>query len=124
VSAPRPAWPHVLMLVADALGEPAALRLAERLGGQRRYVPEAAAGSRLAVEAGEDVAAVLADHYGGESIYIPRGPADGVALAEDVRTSNLSANALAGRHRRSVRTIHRLRRRIRGMRDPRQGDLL
>lgn len=122
--------PHVLNLVADVLGEAAALRLAAAVGGQRRYVPADPAGARLAGEVGalgpvgEDVVAVLAAHYPGESVYIPRGPADRSTAAEEVRRSNLSANQLAARLRVSVRTVHRLRSGVRGVRDPRQGELL
>lgn len=67
--------PHVLFELADALGQPAALRFAAEFGGRRLAVPEEARPDHpVAQRCGIEVLAWLVSRWPGEPILVPLGP--------------------------------------------------
>lgn len=116
-------WPALLRKCARALGEDAALRLADVLGGQKISVPLTRSPS-LEAKAGEAIAAFLIEEHGGEAVHIPSFTQR--MLAEERRLHVLqnprrSANALAGELRISSRRVEQIRHEA--LDDPRQPSL-
>lgn len=116
-------WPVLLRKCARALGEEAALRLADALGGQKISVPLTRSPS-LEERAGPEIAAFLIAEHGGEAVHIPSFTTR--MLAEERRLHVLqnprrSANALAGELRISSRRVEQIRHE--NLDDPRQPSL-
>ncbi|MEM7507652.1 MAG: hypothetical protein AAF415_12995 [Pseudomonadota bacterium] len=64
-------WPELLRDIALELGEPAALRLAEALGGQRVYIPEAGLKGSHDNQIDKKTLQLLRTYYAGATVVIP-----------------------------------------------------
>lgn len=106
--------PSMLERVAAVIGEPAALILAERLGGSPLYIPQhPARGSPLVLAIGHGPAARLCDAFPSQSVQLPsRSALDAGRRREAVRYDlrrGLPAAEIARRHGLTVRHVRRLR---------------
>lgn len=107
--------PESLQAIADLIGAPAALQIAERWGGIRLYIPpEPDEEHELSRLIGLESARILGKAYGGERIEIPKADCWGRALRnrliQDARASGQSQASIARLHgltERHVRTIER-----------------
>lgn len=121
--------PGVLREVAEAAGEPAALRLAHVYGGTKVYIPHRLPpGHALTEAAGRAAAEWLVKTYAGEILLVPLGPeADGrakrAAIRERLRDGQ-PAQRIARELNCHVRTVERESARLRGAGDDRQLSLL
>jgi len=123
--------PALLRDLADALGLPAALRLASEFGGDKLYLPaEADPEHQIAKRCGIDVLRWLLDTYrGGEAVLVPLGPLSPynkrIAYIRNALIAGEKGSTIiraAGCHERTVR---RHRKTLRGRQgDDKQGKLL
>ena len=107
--------PASLQAIADIVGVPAALKVAERWGGTRLYIPEQPAEDHdLSILIGIEAARALGEAYAGERIEIPKADCWGRALKHqlilDARANGQSQAQVARAHgytERHVRNIER-----------------
>lgn len=128
--APRPAsalryTPRLLREVADVFGDARALKFAMEFGGQRLRIPKRPhAQHALARALGLDLLRWLSAQHGGEYLQIPTGArsvmAEQAELVRRLVAAGLSANEVARQARVHLRTVHRMRERLRA---ETQGDL-
>jgi len=107
--------PGELRRMAELIGLPAALRLAEARGGRRLYFPYGVDPEHNLVQLiGQEAADILCREYAGERLEIPRalGYAQAVRNAHirQSRAKGISQSALAGEHRLSERHIRNIER--------------
>lgn len=108
--------PGSLQAVADIIGAPAALKLAERWGGIRLYIPLAPDEDHdLAKLIGIEHASRLCEAYAGERIEVPKADCWGRAVRNklmlEARRKGVSQASLAREHgltERQVRKIERM----------------
>lgn len=111
--------PDSLQAIADIIGAPAALKLAERWGGIRLYIPpEPGEDHELSRLIGLDAARALGQAYGGERIEIVKADCWHRAmrnrLIQDARASGQSQSSIARTHRLTERHVRNIERRIDG----------
>lgn len=110
--------PAALAVVARAAGLPCAKALAERFGGQRKYIPKAPGAAHWLHEAcGEKAAKALAETFGGSRIDIPLWNYAGIKafmaaqrraiLARDAEGQ--SASQIAAALKCTERVVHKIR---------------
>ena len=109
--------PEVLAMVAGIAGRDAALCLAKKYGGGRKYIPKIMLEDHpIALTIGHEAAVQLSNMYGGERIVIPLGPmsyqsvmaasiaemlAEGSSKSDISRTLHVSKNTV-DRHRKKL----------------------
>lgn len=122
---PEYVLPGVIGIVADQLGEGAALRLAGEFGGQRLYIDRfPRQDHKIARAVGMEISRVLSAEFGGENIEIPRAAAvvDGsIYRRDEILSSSESVNSLARRLGCTERRVRQVRSSAAG--DPRQWDI-
>lgn len=109
--------PESLQAIADLIGTPAALKIAERWGGTRLYIPEdPGEDHELAKLIGIEAARALGDEYAGERIEIPKADCWGRAvrdsLIREARTNGQSQASLALEYRLTERQVRNIERQI------------
>ena len=111
----------------ELLGPEAFLKLVERFGGDRLYIPKSESGTIVEEALGAEAAAKLARHYGGD---YPRIPLARAFRARQYRKAGLGNPAIARRLGLTVSGVERLFQRHPQKRpprsravDPRQQDL-
>lgn len=110
-------------ILLSLLGSAGLVRLAEKRGGTRLYVP--ASGETLARDLGEEAATLLADRYGGFYIRVPLARE---LRARHYRAAGCSNAEIALRLGMSETGVDRLfqampNKPVKGSGDPRQGEL-
>jgi len=121
-----PALPDSLQAIADLIGAPAALKIAERWGGTRLYIPaEPGDGHELSRLIGLDAASELGTAYGGDRVEIAKADGWGRALRNaliaEARRTGQSQAAVARAHGLTERHVRSIERGMDG--DDRQGGL-
>lgn len=110
--------PRLLCDIAEAFGEPAAIRLAMEFGGQRLRIPRRAHPSHVvARHCGMAMLRWLSERYGGEYLTVPTGArsarAEQAALVRRLVEEGRTVRAIVIAARVHSRTVHRARERQR-----------
>lgn len=118
--------PASLQAIADIVGAPAALKIAERWGGTRLYIPEQPGEDHdLSILIGIKAARALGEAYAGERIEIPKADSWGRAMRDRIilesRANGQSQASVARAHRLTERHVRNIERGLEG--DDKQGDL-
>lgn len=90
---PRKYWPKFISLIADVVGEEAAIELFLRFKGRHLAVPMACPPDHIIAQTiGAEKAALLCRRFSRETICIPKG----ANLSREIRNQNILADFLSG----------------------------